>query len=140
MTLKTMMLLAVGAASLALPAAASAQQYDEPGYGRPYGGYQQPYDGQPHGDWYRRGYGFQGYPEFRGVEMHIRREIEESVRDDMIERDDARDLIGQLRRIQYQEAREFSFHGWRLPDDDRERIRAQLDRLDRTVDQTREEP
>ena len=139
MTSKRMILFAVGAAVLALPAAASAQPYGQPYYGQRY---DQPY-GQPRGDYdraYGSGYrGFQGYPEFRGLETHIRQEIQESVREDMIEPDDARDLMGQLQQIRYQEMREFRVHGWNLPDDDRERIRAQLDRLDQVVDETRDQ-
>jgi hypothetical protein len=137
MTRKQLILYAIGAASLALPGAASAQEYYGQSYGQPY--YGQPHYEQPHGDWYGRRYGFRGYPEFQGIENHIRREIEESARDDMIERDDAQDLMDQLRQIQMQEAREFSFHGWNLPDDDRARIHAQLDRLDHVVDETRDE-
>lgn len=140
---KKMMLLAIGAASLALPAVAAAQQYDQPSYGRPYGGYDQPDYGGSRGDYYDRDngrrYGFQGYPEFRGVEDHIRQEIRDSVREDMIEPDDARDLMNQLQQIRYQEQREFQVHGWRLPDDDRARIRDRLDHLDHLVDQIRDE-
>ena len=50
-----------------------------------------------------------------------------------------KELMGQLRQIQMQEAREFGVHGWNLPDDDRERIRDQLARLDHLVDETRDE-
>jgi hypothetical protein len=57
----------------------------------------------------------------------------------MIEPDDARDLMNQLQQIHYQEQREFQVHGWRLPDDDRERIHDRLDRLDHLVDQIRDE-
>lgn len=130
----------VGVAALAVPFAASAQQY----YGQPnYGG--QPYYGQPQGDYYGHGgwgWGrrFPGYPEFRGQEEHIRREIREAVRDDMIAPDDARDLFGQLRQVQWHEQREFQVHGWNLPDDDRQRLRFELGQLDRTVDQIRQEP
>lgn len=63
----------------------------------------------------------------------------QGVRDDLIERDDARDLMGQLRDIQLQEAREFRVHGWNPPDDDQYRIRSRLDQLDRLVDQIRDE-
>ena len=141
MTPKMMMLLAVGAATLALPAVAAAQQYGQPYYGRPYG-YDQGYGGS-RGD-YDRSYGgrygrFQGYPEFQGIENHIRQEIWQSVREDMIEPDDGRDLMNQLQQIRYQEQREFQVHGWRLPDDDRERIHERLDRLDHLVDQIRDE-
>ncbi len=140
---KKILLFAIGAASLALPAAAAAQQYDQP-YARPYGGYDQPYGGGPRGD-YDRSYGgryggFQGYPEFRGIENHIRQEIWQSVREDMIEPDDGRDLMNQLQQIRYQEQREFQVHGWQLPDDDRARIHERLDRLDHVVDQIRDEP
>ena len=143
MTPKKMMLFAIGAASLALPAIAAAQPYDQPSYGRPYGGYEQPGYGGPRGDYdrsYGRWYGgFQGYPEFRGIESHIRQEIRQSVREEMIEPDDARDLMNQLQQIRYQEQREFQVHGWRLPDDDRQRIHERLDRLDHLVDQIRDE-
>lgn len=142
MTPKKLMLFAVGAASLALPAVAAAQQHGQPYYGRPYGGYDQPEYGGQRGDYdrsYGRRYGFQGYPEFRGVEDHIRQEIRESVREDMIEPDDARDLMSQLQQIRFQEQREFQVHGWRLPDDDRERLHDRLDRLDHLVDQVRDE-
>jgi hypothetical protein len=138
---KKMILFAIGAASLALPAAtgAAAQPYYRPDYDRP--NYDQPNDGGPHGDWYgRRRRDFQGYPEFQGVERHIWREIQEGVRDDMIEADDARDLMNQLQRIRRWETREFQIHGWSLPDDDRARLRDRLDQLDRLVDQVRAEP
>lgn len=150
------------AAALAIPYAASAQQYGQPygqgqqypqgqpypeGQQRPQGEYPQgqPYYGQRQGDydsnrgqaWGRR---FPGYPEFRGEEQHIRREIWESQREDMIEPDDARDLMQQLRQIQWHEQREFQVHGWNLPDDDRQRIRFELDQLDHQVDQIRQEP
>ena len=136
MTPKKMMLLAVSAASLALPAVAAAQQYEQPysdrgGYDQPYGGWRGDYD-RAYGDRYG---GFQGYPEFRGIENHIRQEIWQSVREDMIERD----LMNQLQQIRYQEQREFQVNGWRLPDDDRYRFHAQLDRLDHLVDQIRDE-
>jgi hypothetical protein len=130
-----------GVAALAVPFAASAQQY----YGQPsYGG--QPYYGQPQGDYYNRGWGwgwghrFPGYPEFRGPEEHIRREIREAVRDDMIAPDDARDLFGQLRQIQWHEQRVFERFGWNAPDEARGRIRFELGQLDRQVDQIRQEP
>lgn len=131
--LRNTLLAAIGAAALALPAAAMAQQYYQP--------YPAQYYGPPRGDyrpdWRHR---FNGYPEFRGIEAHIRSEIQEGVREDLIERDDARDLMNQLRDIQMQEAREFRVHGMNLPDDDRYRLRSQLQELDRLVDQVREEP
>lgn len=136
-----MIIMAASAAALALPAAASAQQYyGQSPEGRQYS--QQPYGQQyqqPRGDWNQGRRGFSGYPEYRGIEAHIRQEIAEAVRDDMIERGDARDLMNQLRQIQAQEAREFRVHRWNLPDDDRMRIRSQLTQLDQVVDQTRNE-
>jgi hypothetical protein len=135
--LKTLTLAALGAATLALPAAATAQTY---GYFSPGPRVMVQYYGAPRGDYDRDRYTrMRGYPEFRGIEDHIQREIREGVREDLIERDDARDLMGQLRAIQMQEARELRVHGWNLPDDDRYRIRESLQRLDRLVDQIREE-
>jgi hypothetical protein len=137
MSHKKIIIFAISAASFVLPAIASAQQYERP-YDR---SYQQPSYAQPPGD-YGRGsgrYGFAGYPQFRGIEAHIRQEIQENVRNDMIAPDDARDLMGQLRQIQMQEAREFRVHHWNLPNDDSERIREQLGRLDQLVDQIRDE-
>lgn len=130
-------LAAIGVATLVVPSVALAQP--DYGYGRPY---QAQYYGQSRGDydgarWGRR---FGGYPEFRGVEEHIRREIREGVREDLIEPDDARDLFSQLRDIQGQEAREFRVHGWNLPDDDRYRLQSRLQQLDALVDQVRDEP
>lgn len=140
--IKQALLAAIGAASLALPAAASAQGYYAQGYsGRGY--YAQGYGGgyyAPRGDYYGARRRFAGYPEFRGVEDHIRREIQEGVREDLIEPEDGRDLFGQLRDIQRQEAREFQVHGWQLPDDDRYQIASRLNQLDRLVDQIRAEP
>lgn len=69
-----------------------------------------------------------GFAEFRGVEDHIRREIDDGVRDDLLDRRDAADFHDQLRRIQALEARQ------------KAEIRAQLDQLDRDVDRTRNEP
>ena len=146
MTPRTMILLAASVAALALPAAASAQPYNGQTEYRPQPqydgqrGYGQPDYGQPHGDWRqpRRGR-FTGYPQFRRVEAHIRQEIQEDVREDLLARDDAADLMGQLRQIQMQEAREYRVHGWNLPNDDQARIGAELDQLDRLVDQTRDE-
>lgn len=154
MTLKKLMLLTAGAATIAIPAVASAQAYDQQGYYQPnysqqgygqdaYGrrDYRQRDYGQDHGDFdgaRRPGSGI--YPQFRSIEAHIRQEIREALRDDAIEPDDARDLMQQLRGIQSQEMREYRVHGWNLPYDDQVRIRAQLSRLDRQVDQTRNEP
>ena len=61
MTLMKMILFVVGAASLALPAMADAQQYEQPYYGG--GGYDQPYGGS-RGD-YDRAYGDR-YGRFQG--------------------------------------------------------------------------
>ena len=130
--IKKALLAAAGAATLTIPSAAAAQGY----YGQEYGRG----DPAPRGDYDGARRGFPGYPEFRGIEEHIRREIEEGVREDLIEPDDARDLLGQLRDIRRQEAREFSVHRWNLPADDRYRIRTRLEELDRTVDQIRAEP
>jgi hypothetical protein len=123
MTPKKFILFAAGFAALAIPAAASAQYY-----------------AQPRGDFYqnRRSY-FRGYPEFRNEEMHIRREIDEGVREDLLAPEDAAELRDRLRQIQLREAREYREHGPYLPDYDRAAIRAQLDELDRLVDQTRDE-
>lgn len=88
------------------------------------------------GDWERD----RGYPEFRQFEEHIRDEIRGDVRQDLIEPEDARDLMDQLRDIHRQEAREFAVHGPNLPMDDRMRIRRQLERLDHEVDRIRDEP
>jgi opacity protein-like surface antigen len=149
MTLRKMILLAAGAVALALPAAASAQQYDQRDYGQQtysqqgYGqqGYGQRDYGQDRGDFNggRRG-GAGVYPQFRSIEAHIRQEIREGLRDGVIEADDAQDLMQQLRGIQNQEMREYRVHGWNLPYDDQTRIRAQLGQLDRQVDQIRNEP
>lgn len=133
---KTAAFAALSAAALVLPGVAAAQQYYAPS---PYRQIQ--YYDQRRGDFDRdEGRRWGSYPEFRGIENHIREEIRSGVRDDLLERDDARDLMGQLRDIQMQESREFRVHGWNLPGDDRQRIRARLEQLDRLVDQTRDEP
>lgn len=136
MTLRTKLMAALTTATLALPAMAAAQPY----YGQPFDrGYPSDYE-RPRGDFSRgRQPGFGVYPEFRDVELHIRREIQDGVREDLIEPDDARDLMAQLRDIQGQEMGEFRVHGWSLPQDDRARIRSNLDRLDQLVDQIRDE-
>lgn len=81
-----------------------------------------------------------GYPEFRRQETHIRDLIRESVREDLIAPDDARELMVELHEIRAQEYREFQAHGWRLPYDDGVRIHERLARLDHEVDQIRDEP
>ncbi len=80
------------------------------------------------------------YPQFRPIEAHIMREIQDGVREDTLMPDDAHDLMAQLRRVQYDEMREYRVHGWNLPYDDQARIHAELDRLDHAVDETRAEP
>lgn len=67
----------------------------------------------------------------RGQEAHIREQIREGVREDMIAPDDARDLMIELREIRAQEYREFQAYGWQLPYDDGARIHERLVRLDR---------
>ena len=133
---KTILLMALGAASIALPAAAQSWYgggYDRPGYGWGHGDY---YGGgwRDRGDWR-----FPGYPEFRGAEDHIRREIWDALRERSIDRDDARDMMARLDGVRAEEAREFQVHGWNLPWDDRARIRAQLDQLDRMADRLGDE-
>ena len=122
--------IATGLAAFALAAPAL-------GHAQGYGYYGRDYRPQAYGDPDRRGLG--GYPEFQQREERIRRLIEDGVRDDLIERDDARDLMGQLRDIQREERREFAVHGANLPEDDRDRIFDRLSRLDRLVDQIRDE-
>jgi hypothetical protein len=61
------------------------------------------------------------------------------LREDLIERDDARDLLSQLRDIQTQEWREYRVHGWNLAYDDQARIQARLNQLDRLVDEIRDQ-
>ena len=134
-------LCALGAASLAVPAMSAAQTYHDQGYG--YG--TQNNGWQARGDYYNRdGYSpygrFSGYPEFRAVSQHIRVEIIEGQRQDLIDNDGAQYLLDRLREIKMVENQEYQRHGWRLPDDDRYRIRSQYERLDREVDRIREEP
>jgi hypothetical protein len=81
-----------------------------------------------------------GYPEFRRMEERIREQIRDGVREDLIEPEDARDLMRELRDIRNDEMREFQVHGDRLPYDDGERLRRRLIRLDREVDEVRNEP
>lgn len=142
--IKQAILCALGAASLAIPGVSSAQSYY--GQGDRYdsnGGYAG--QGEDRGD-YQNGYNhygyghFNGYPEFRGLEQHIRSEIIQSRRQDMIDQDGAQDLLNQLREIKIDQNREFQRHGWQLPDDDRYRIRSAYERLDREVDRIRQEP
>jgi hypothetical protein len=78
-----------------------------------------------------------GYAEFRDREERIRFMIRDGVRDDRIERDDARDLLDQLRDIRRDEARAYQTYGPRLSRGDFERISDRLARLDRRVDERR---
>ncbi len=84
-------------------------------------------------------YSFRDYPEFRGVISHIRQEVREGLDEGWIDDGQARDLGWQLRQIQRREAQEFRTHGWELPDDDRADIRSQLNQLDRTIDEARDD-
>ena len=149
MTIRKSIMAAAAVAALGLPALATAQTWGNDGgyngYGDSYGGYDHGhgygYGGQ--GD-YSRGGGwwrhrrFSGYPEFRDEERHIRSEISQLMNDQSIDRDQASELFGELRRVQSREAQEFSFHGWNLPENDRASIRAELDQLDQQVDQARD--
>lgn len=144
MKLKTLSLLASASAVIILPAVASAQSYYEQPRQRSYSQYDNGYGqrdyGRSSGDYYQRRRSTSGvYPQFRGIEQHIRSEIASSVRDDMIARDDAQDLLAQLRDIQNEELREYRVHGWNLPYDDQQRIQQELSQLDQLVDQTRQE-
>lgn len=96
------------------------------------------WDDHDGGDWRRHDRGGV-YPQFRGEEEHIRGELMQGLRWRHIDPDDARAAFDQLHRIQWQERREFSEHGWYLPDPDEDRIRDQLDRLDRWVDHLRDD-
>lgn len=141
---------ALGAVSLAIPGIVSAQTYQGQDYGYGYtdrgyhdqeGGWRNPDRGDYDNGYGRYGYSrFNGYPEFRGLEQHIRSEIIQGMRDDTIDRDGAQDLFNRLRAVKTEERREFQVHGWRLPQDDRYRIRSAYERLDREVDRIREEP
>ena len=82
---------------------------------------------------------FRDYPEFRDEISHIRQEIRESVNEGWMDDDRARDLGWRLRRVQRREAQEFQAHGWNLPNDDRAEIRSQLNEIDRSVDEARDE-
>jgi len=93
------------------------------------------------GDYWRSrsGHGFQDYPEFRGEIAHIRGEIREGINEGWLDDGQARQVRWRLQQVQYREAREFRFHGWNLPDSDREQIRSDLDQLDHWVDQVRDQ-
>jgi hypothetical protein len=78
-----------------------------------------------------------GYPEFHVREDRIRAMIRDAVREDRIERDDARAMLDQLRDIRREEARQYQIYGARLSRGDFERINDRLARLDRRVDDER---
>ena len=115
-------------------------QQGQGGYGGYNNGYAQPTYPRSSGDYYSSRQTWGVYPQFRGIEQHIRTEIYSSVRDDMIARDDAQELLGQLRSIQNEELREYRVHHRNLPYDDQQRIQGRLNQLDQLVDQTRDEP
>ena len=155
MTTRQKLMLVIAAAALAAPVAGSAQsyepdnrspQYGQPAYGQqgyPQQGYPQDGYGQPgydhrDGDFHQRRRGRLGvYPQFRAIEGHIQYEIQDGLREDLLMPDDAQDLTGQLRQIQYDEMREYRVHGWNLPWNDQARIQGELNDLDRTVDEIR---
>ena len=81
----------------------------------------------------------QGDPELTRLEARIEQQIREGVQDDLIQRDDARDLESQLRDIQSREQSQYRRSGYRLSDYDRRAFMAELNRLDRQVDYIRNE-
>lgn len=120
--MRKFLLLAAGAAVLAIPAASSAQGW---------------------GDYYRGGYSgygtdFSGYPQFRDAERHIRMEIREGQREGWIDQSDVGDFYRRLNWIRQSEQREFNEHGWNLPSWDQQRISQSLDQLDRSIDAARD--
>ena len=115
----------IALAAAAIAGAAGAQPYGQ-------GGYQGP------GDYYSRQAAGWDYPEFRNVSWHIRREIRDGLRDGWLDVDRAGDLTHRLHRIQAQELSEYREHGWSLPEDDRNEIRARFNHLDRDVDEARD--
>jgi hypothetical protein len=84
-----------------------------------------------------RDWGRGGDPELSRWEDRLRAEIREGVRDGRIERDEARGLMGQLRDIRRDEAREADMHGDHLPREARERLRDRLRHLDRRIGHAR---
>ena len=83
-------------------------------------------------------YGLRDYPEFRGEIAHIRGEISQGINEGWLDDGQARQIGWRLRQVQFRETREFRFHGWSLPDDDRAQIRSELDQLDHWIDRTRD--
>jgi hypothetical protein len=89
------------------------------------------------GDYARGG---QGDPDLVRRETRIEQQIREGVRDDLIQRDDARDLEGELRDIQSREQSQYRRSGYRLSDYDRRAFMSELNQLDRQVDDIRNQP
>ena len=123
------LILGLAAATLTATALPAAAQNWYGGYGSYGGDYQRS----------RYGYGFQDYPEFRGEIAHIRGEIRQGINEGWLDDGQSRQLSWRLRQVQSREQREFRYHGWNLPDDDRAQIRSQLDQLDHWVDQIRDQ-
>jgi hypothetical protein len=117
MTLCRTILLAVAAASLALPVAAAAQD----DYAQPANSPDEQSD-------------FTGYAEFRGGEARILSQVDQGVREDQLTQREAQDFLDQLSKIQDDEARSFKFYGWRPPLDVRDEIRYALNHLSRAID------
>ena len=96
----------------------------------------QPYQGP--GDYYSHQASGWDYPEFRNVSWHIRSELRSGLRDGWLDADQAGDFTRQLHRLQARELAEYREHGWNLPEDDRNQIRARFNRLDRAIDDARD--
>lgn len=125
MLLRNALLAGLAAGALAAPIAASAQSWGGGDYSRGWNyGYRQ---------------SFRGYPQFQGIKSHIRQEIRQGLDEGWLDEDQVQDLTQRLQSEQWQESREYRFHGWNLPYDDQARLRDQLNELDRTVDQARDE-
>ena len=75
------------------------------------------------------------YPEFAGIEDHIRRHIREGLQSGAIQPDDAHQLFGRLHEIRDHEQRAYDMHGPDLPYDVRMRLRGELRELDHEVDE-----
>jgi len=132
MKLKIFVLTAVSAASVVTATAASA----DPWFGRDRDRWDWRGD-FGYGDYDRRAY-FRGYPEFYGLKLHIRQEIDQGLRQGWMDRWTAARLNQEILRIAAWESREFDAHGWGLPADDRARIRGALDHIDHQVDEARD--
>lgn len=146
MTARPLALALAGATALAFPHIASAQpeteryaqpyDRDQPGYAPYSGGYYSREEDEA----YDPSRGFVGYPEFRRIESRIHNEIQEGVRQDLLEPDAAHDLMSDLRQIRRRETEQFREHGWQLPPDERDDIRSDLAELDQRVIEKRAEP